>query len=257
MTQKTSLNRRSFLGLGAMTALGSITGVFGAARAFAGEGQAPVLVELFTSQGCSSCPMADALMSELVKRGDVIGLSYNVDYWDYIGWRDTLALPGNAVRQKDYVNALGLTNPYTPQMVIDGTVDVAGSRKAQVLAQIDKRLAGRKARISLPLSLTREGAEVKIDVGGAAGGTGSPAAVWVARIVRSQSVTIGGGENRGRAITYSHVVRSLTAVSRWTGTPLSLKLPARDPAVVSDAAVVWVQSGGMGEVLAAAQIDTR
>ena len=146
MTKTMPLTRRTLLtGLVAGAAYASLP-----RPAFAGETN-PVVVELFTSQGCSSCPPADALLGELAKRHDVVALSFNVDYWDYIGWKDGLASPDHGLRAAAYVNRLKLQSQYTPQMIVDGVADVIGNQKSAVLAAIDNRVRRPTAR--MPLSL--------------------------------------------------------------------------------------------------------
>ena len=147
------LNRRHFLR--AALASGLVPAIGGAARAAKPAGH-PVVVELFTSQGCSSCPPADALLGELSRRDDVITLGYHVDYWDYIGWPAPFADPLFTSRQRLYASALGNRTIYTPQMVLDGTLDQVGSRRFEVEAAIDRLLTANPAdRISVPITLSR------------------------------------------------------------------------------------------------------
>jgi hypothetical protein len=147
MTTSASLRN---LGAGCLTALGAL--LFWHA-ASAGEAQKqPVLVELFTSQGCSSCPAADVILGEIKQRKDVVALSFNVDYWDYIGWRDTLAKHENTVRQQAYEKVLPSHRMYTPQIVVDGVQDMPGNQRQDVVEAIQRRVSGQQGkRVSVAL----------------------------------------------------------------------------------------------------------
>jgi hypothetical protein len=236
---------------GCLAAFGAV--LFGSAVSAGDMAKQPVLVELFTSQGCSSCPQADQLMGELQKRDDVVALSFNVDYWDYIGWRDTLARHENTMRQQSYEKMLPSHRVYTPQMVVDGALDVVGNQRTDVVEAITHRVsevAGKRALITL--SGTGETLQVKI---AAMGGVKAPATVWLAHTLSSRTVNIGAGENTGRVITYSNVVRDFAAVGKWSGEALTLELPAHGAqGDLTDGVAVWVQSGNPGPVLGAVQI---
>ena len=217
----------------------------------AGETREPIMVELFTSQGCSSCPQADALLGELQARHDVVAVSFNIDYWDYIGWRDTLASHENTLRQQAYARVLSSHQVYTPEMVIDGDENVAGNQRDSALQLIEKCKHEDIAE-RVPVTLRLAGDDVDIAIGG---GQHRDATVWMAHTVASRSVEIGRGENRGRTVTYHNVVRSFAAVGKWSGDALSLRLPAKgQPGENSDGVVVWVQAGEMGQILGVAQI---
>jgi hypothetical protein len=182
-----------------------------------------VVVELFTSQGCSSCPVADALLAELADRPDVLALSLFVDYWDYLGWRDTLARPENTKRQYAYAKALKTYAPYTPQIVIDGRHDVVGNNKAQVNWAIEDRVKQRPAPV--PISVEPGPDTVTITVG-----AGQPveATVWLVRYAPRMTVEIGRGENGGHTFTYADAVQSMMPIGMWKGAPASFVLPRRD-----------------------------
>ena len=155
--------RRRVLALGAglcAAGLGS--------RLHAGSAR-PVIVELFTSQGCSSCPPADAFIEELKAIDRVVVMSFNVDYWDYLGWRDTLASPANSQRQYYYAKTRGDMDVYTPQMIIDGTTHFVGSNKAVIKAAIARSLNSTRATW-IPMSVTGSGGEIAISVGSASRG---------------------------------------------------------------------------------------
>ena len=248
MTNSASLKR---LSAGCLAALGAL--LFWQ-TASAGEAQKqPVLVELFTSQGCSSCPQADQILGDLKKRDDVVALSFSVDYWDYIGWRDTLARHENTLRQQAYEKVLPSHRVYTPQIVIDGANDMPGNQRQDVKDAIALRLsqvAGKRAAISL----TQAGDTVQVRIA-AATGVRAPATIWIAHTVSSRTVNIASGENGGKVVTYTNVVRDFAAVGKWAGDAVVLELPARGaPGEATDGVAVWVQAGNPGPVLGAAQL---
>ncbi len=220
--------------------------------AFAKENQSqPVLVELFTSQGCSSCPPADQILGELQKRNDVVALSFSIDYWDYIGWRDTLASHDNTLRQQAYEKVLPSHRVYTPQMVIDGVQDVVGNQRRDVIEVVDRRVRETRGK-RVPIVIKQSGRDVQVRIGG--GPATEPATVWLAHTLSSRTVNITKGENGGRTITYHNVVRDFMAVSKWSGQPLALALPAQGKqGEITDGVAVWVQADGQGPVLGAAQ----
>ena len=222
--------------------------------AMAGEAKPqPILVELYTSQGCSSCPQADVILGQIKGREDVVALSFNVDYWDYIGWRDTLAKRENTLRQQAYEKVLASHRVYTPQMVIDGVRDVVGNQRKDVLDAIARRV-GEAAAKRVPVSLTQSGDTVEVRIG-AMQGIRTPATVWLAHTLSSRTVNIASGENSGRVITYHNVVRDFSAVGKWSGEAVTLELPALGvPGETTDGVAVWVQAGDPGPVLGAAQI---
>lgn len=180
---------------------------------------APVVVELFTSQGCSSCPPADAFLTDLARqRRDVLPLAYHVTYWDYLGWKDPYSLDAATVRQRAYARYLGEDGVYTPQMVVDGATGFVGSSRSQGLDAI----AG-AARKPVAVSLTRDGVNFLITVGD---GTGH-GQVMLVGFDPVHETRIGRGENGGRTLTESNIVRSLTPVGAWTGSAVALRsMPA-------------------------------
>lgn len=222
-----------------------------ASSASAGGTREPIMIELFTSQGCSSCPAADAFLGELQARRDVIAISFNIDYWDYVGWRDTLASHENTLRQQAYARLLKPHQVYTPEMVIDGDENVPGNQREQALKIVeDCKREGLDQRVEVTLKLA--GNEVDVALGA---GPRRDATVWMAHTASARTIAIGSGENRGRTVTYHNVVRSFAAVGKWSGDALTLRLPAKgQPTENSDGIVVWVQSGDMGKILGAAQI---
>lgn len=253
-----------------------------AASGAVGGDARPVVVELYTSQGCSSCPPADALMTKLVQRKDVIGLSLPITYWDMLGWKDTLATEANTRRQKAYAAAMGRGGVYTPQIIVDGTKDLAGGRGDTVVRAVDAAVEARdttsddsdempvlgnavlslaaphpqKADWSVPVSVTGPAQHLRVAIGRApdfARKTKIDATVWLFRIRSSATVKIGRGENAGRTMTYRNVVSDIRDMGHWRGEPASLDLPRADAKTPAhDGVVVVVQDGGYGRILGAA-----
>jgi hypothetical protein len=210
----------------------------------------PVVVELFTSQGCNSCPPADEFLGELASEPGIIALSLHVDYWDYIGWRDPYASPAATARQRQYVRRLGLRYVYTPQMVIDGHADVAGLQRQNVLRTIEKAAVGRKA---LEVRFERaNGGRIVIPDGHAPEGG---AAVWLAVYDGSHQTKVPRGENAGRRLRNYNVVRELTRIGIWQGERLEIPFDmAAAAAQGRDGCAVIVQERPAGPVLGAAAI---
>jgi hypothetical protein len=210
----------------------------------------PVLVELFTSQGCSSCPPADDLFRDLARRSDVIALSLHVDYWDYIGWADTFAQPAFTDRQKGYAHAAGERMIYTPQMVVGGAVHVAGTKPMR-LAEAIERLG--EVPVAVDLTVRRTGTEVQIAAEARqadAGATPGPLVVQMLRYSPEETVQIGRGENAGRTVTYANVVTELATLGVWDGrAPLVMRVTIDGR---PDPVVVVLQREGHGPVVAAA-----
>jgi hypothetical protein len=200
------------------------------------------VVELFTSQGCSSCPPADKVIGELAKDPSVIALSMPIDYWDYLGWKDTLADARFSARQQAYSRVRGDRGVYTPQVVVNGSAHVIGSDREGIEGAIDHKVEG---VMSVPVSMSQAGKQITVSV---AASNKSPAAmhgeVWICSISKEVSIAIGRGENRGREITYHNVVRNLLKVGDWNGSAGSWTVPleniSRDGV---DAAAVYVQDG--------------
>ena len=219
------------------------------------------VVELFTSQGCSSCPPADQIIGELAKDPSVIALSLPIDYWDYLGWKDTLADSRFSARQKAYSHMRGEREVYTPQVVVNGSAHVIGSDRNGIESAIDdtKKADG---VMSVPVSMTLAGKQINISVvassKGPATGHGE---VWICSISKAVPITIGRGENRGREITYHNVVRNLLKVGDWNGTSGSWTVPLENISREGvDAAVVYVQDGNRdkpGPMLGAAYTSLR
>jgi len=201
------------------------------------------VVELFTSQGCSSCPPANANLVTLSTRPDVLALSWNVTYWDGLGWRDTFAQDAFTRRQRDYQRGLGNDNVWTPQVVVDGRDDVVGQRMAQIQGLID-----RHRPFTGPTVVFRDGGV------GLAGGTApaAPADVWLIRYEpRPINVPVERGENGGRTLPHADVVRELVRLGDWRGATVGYRLPASTR--VGLATAVLVQAPDGGPILAAAK----
>ncbi len=216
------------------------------------QGDTRVVVELFTSQGCSSCPPADAILSELAERDDVLALAYHVDYWDYIGWPDTFADAAHSDYQREYARAFDEGSIYTPQMIFNGTEGVVGSRRGEV--------NGALASASLPLSFDMNCDDELMHARIAANPAYGEAVVWLVTYQSRASVDIERGENRGRTLEYTQIVTDRRAVGVWDPTEgLVLKLPVKD--VMRDdsdgmALVLQQEEDGLpGRVLAAAAVD--
>lgn len=202
------------------------------------------VIELFTSQGCSSCPAADKIIGELTKDPSVIALSLPIDYWDYLGWKDTLADARFTARQKAYSHMRGDRDVYTPQVVVNGSKHVIGSNREGIESAMGDT-GKRDGVMSVPVSMTLNGKQINVSV--AASDQGSPAAhgeVWICSVSKAVPISIGRGENRGREVTYHNVVRNLLKVGDWNGAAGSWTVPleniSRDGV---DAAVVYVQDG--------------
>ena len=176
--------------------------------------QATTVVELFTSQSCSSCPPADALLTELDRtRPDLLVLTYHVTYWDRLGWRDPYSLPAATERQRTYAAHWPQDGLYTPQMVVQGTQQAVGSDRPAVLAAI---AAARPAGVALTLTLDAAGLQIGAGVGAGRG------TIVLVGFDRSHTTRVGAGENGGRTLTETNVVRSVTPVGPWVGSPVHL-----------------------------------
>lgn len=205
----------------------------------------PVVIELYTSQGCSSCPPADAMLHDLAKRDDVIALALHVDYWDYIGWADVFANPEFTARQHAYARAANSATVYTPQMVIGGVDHVIGSRPMQVMDAVQ---AQRRRGNPVTVSIARSGDRIQINA--EPGGRGD-FVVQLVRYTPQETVSIRRGENAGRNLSYANIVKSWDVISEWDGRS-ALNIAA--PAAGSDPVVVIIQHAGNGPVVGAAQL---
>lgn len=250
----------------AFTYLAAVVCAAVAAAPAAQAGEPRAVIELFTSQGCSSCPSADKLLGELARDPTLLTMSLPVDYWDYLGWKDTLALHGHTTRQRAYSLARGDRDVYTPQAVVNGVVHVLGSDKAA----IEKAIAQtRQNARPLAVPVTMKVADGKVTVTVAAAGikdSSANAEVWLCPITDATPVAVGRGENSGRTLTYHNVVRRWIKLGDWTGKAetfsVSLSdLPSKSYALSDiDRIAVFVQSGVAakpGVMLGAAQASLR
>ena len=213
-------------------------------------GEPLTVVELFTSQGCSSCPPADALIGELAGRDDVLALSEHVDYWDYLGWKDPFALAATTQRQRDYARRLGLGYVYTPQIVIQGAEQVTGSNRAAIMARLDQ---------------PEPPPQVDVAVGRADAGrftvsiSGTPvdeaADVWLVMFDKQHATRVIRGENRGREMHNYNVVRSFNRIGSWNGNTETFTATMPDSGDGGDACAVIVQTRNTGRILGPARLD--
>ncbi|QUS37495.1 DUF1223 domain-containing protein [Tardiphaga alba] len=226
------------------------TGALGIAVAFghiafcqSALAQPRAVVELFTSQGCSSCPPADKIIGDLAKDPSVIALSMPVDYWDYLGWKDTLADSRFSARQKAYSQVRGDRDVYTPQAVINGATQVIGSDVGRIEDAISDTKRG--PVMSVPVSVSVSGKHVHVSVAASSHAPGTAhGEVWICSVSKAVPITVGRGENRGKQLTYYNVVRNWLKVGDWNGSAAQWTLPlenvSRDGV---DTAVVYVQDG--------------
>lgn len=208
----------------------------------------PIVVELFTAQGCASCGEANQHLEKLAEQPGVLALTFPVDYWDYLGWSDTFAKPEFAERQRAYVEKLDLREPYTPQVVIDGRLQTGG-REAE---KIDRLLAEAAKAYRNPPDMAFIGSR-RVDVGTGRAPRGG-AEVWMVRYdPREQDVTVRRGDNRGQTVEHKNVVREIARLGTWRGRPTAYRLPR--PSEDGLVTAVLVQAPDGGRILAVAQKD--
>jgi hypothetical protein len=227
------------------------------------SGAPPLIVlELYTSQGCSFCPPADELLARLADEPGVLGLTLAIDYWDHLGWRDTLAHPEHTARQEYYNRNIRHRSVYTPQVVVDGFYFIAGSREHDVREAIRaRREAARKNPSGVLLDVRRKDGKLVIDLDSTGdfaalmekAGTGSDVSIWLMPYRNSIDVRIRRGANRGRTVTYRNVVEGLTHVGNWLGEKRTISVPLVTPD--ADGHAVLVQHDGKGWILAAARVE--
>ena len=218
--------------------------------------QPTAVLELFTSQGCSSCPPADKLFVELAREPGLIVLTMPVDYWDYLGWKDTLAQPAFSSRQRYYAQSRGDNTVYTPQAVVNGGMHVVGSDKAKIA------MLAAKSSLSVAVTIEEGADKGRITVGAShvARDVLSKGSVFLVPVMRSSSVAIARGENRGKSIAYANVARGIHRLGDWTGETVSFDLPAAQYKSLvtdmnADGYVVLLQSDAKksGKILGAAR----
>ena len=235
------LARNNSLGITLTASLAAIAFSGGASARSAGQ---PVVVELFQSQGCSSCPPANAMLNRLVDRADLLPLNFGVTYWDQLGWKDKFAHPAYTARQWDYARSGKRSNVATPQFIINGHAVVTGS-DARQLAQA---IRGEDRNDNGPM-ITIDGKSIRIARGPANG----PATVWLVRYdPRIRNVNIGRGENQGRMLPHRNVVTGLRSLGIWNGKTAVFDQPAyRDAGQLS---AILIQQGSGGRIIAARRL---
>jgi hypothetical protein len=209
-------------------------------------GERPIVVELFTSEGCSSCPPADALLAELAGRPDVLALSFHVDYWDRLGWKDPFSSPDATRRQHGYADLLGLATVYTPQMVVDGGWQAVGSDRGEVEQALG---SARRNHDDVPIALAVDHGQAQITLG--QGGDGVAATLLLVGFDRRHVTAVSRGENSGRTLSHIDVVRSIDEVAQFDGRARALKVPIRVPC---DRVAAILQAGD-GRVIGVATGD--
>jgi hypothetical protein len=211
--------------------------------ALAGDAAHPTVVELFQSQGCSSCPPAEANVGAISDRADVLALSFEVDYWDRLGWKDTFSKPAWTARQYGYARAMNRDGVYTPQVVVNGRVEGDGLESGALASLVRRGERGAGG----PSVGFYEG---RVTVGAGAAPAGG-ADVWLARYIpHAVEVTIPRGENGGHTLPYTHVVREMVLLGKWRGEAATFPAPGGD-ASLAEAAIV--QGSGSGPIIAAAR----
>ncbi|RVD54239.1 DUF1223 domain-containing protein [Mesorhizobium sp. M2D.F.Ca.ET.185.01.1.1] len=223
-----------------------LAGAMLAATVGAAAAQPLTVVELFTSQGCSSCPPANANLIKVKDQPGVLALSFNVTYWDYLGWKDTFGRKEFTERQVTYEPPLGHDGPFTPQVVVNGRADGVGARSGEIQNLIAQSLTNKGGRTLGPeLSLGQD--KVSVGAGKAPGGG---ADIWLVRYNKGVvEVPVARGENTGRTLPHANVVHALTRLGSWNGAATTLPLPAATGGLST---AVLVQAPGGGPILAAA-----
>jgi hypothetical protein len=220
-----------------------------AGASIASAASRPAVVELFTSQGCSSCPPADAYIGELVQRRDVLALTYHVQYWDDLGWRDRFGLSSATLRQRNYAAFLHLYSVYTPQVVFDGRADFVGSDRKSIGSSLAS------ARAGVPVSIAVSDGQILVDVG--ALGDAAACDVLLVSYLRTAVSPIGRGENAGRTLNEFNIVRDIRTLGRWAGEAREYR--ARIDALPADATdvAVLVQAAGQAPIIGAGTMALR
>jgi hypothetical protein len=229
--------KRTFITLFVAT-FGSLPAVAVAAR--------PVVVELFTSQGCSSCPPADALLGELARKPNVIALAYHVDYWDELGWKDSFSIPEAAQRQRGYVRRLSKSGAFTPQAVVSGDTSLIGSNRAEMKQAI---AADRDA---LAIKLSMAGANVSIHL---LEPWNEPMDVYAVSYLDKATTKVGRGENARRSLEEFNIVRSFKHLGKWNGKPQKMSVPLASLPSDATSVAVLLQRPGQGAIAGAAALS--
>jgi hypothetical protein len=212
----------------------------------------PVVVELFTSQGCSTCPPADAYLGELASRPGIIALAFHVDYWNYIGWTDPFASKAATDRQRGYAKQLGLRYVYTPQMVINGTMEGVGSGREAITQLLSDAAADKSPHVAVSVA-RGPGGQILVHIDG--GQTAEPATIWLVGFDREHTTQVPRGENEGRVLRDYQVVRTLKEIGSWSGEAVDLAL-AENAATGDGGVGVLVQLKGTGRIVGAGCVKT-
>ncbi|MDF2366372.1 thioredoxin family protein [Sneathiella sp.] len=241
--------KRNRLAILAVSCLSAVMMIVGAQSASAQSAHQPsTVVELYTSQGCSSCPPADELLGDLIKDEKVMGLSFAVTYWDYIGWKDIFGSAANDDRQVEYRGRFNSRYVYTPQMVVGGKAHVVGSDRSSVNALIEKHTDHAK---NLPLEWAFNGDILDVNLPAGSGA----ATIWLVDIDRIKDVDIRRGENTGRIITYHNVVRKIRSLGEWSGDAKTISLDLNEMRTEGrDGCALIIQQEGYGPILAALEV---
>lgn len=239
-----------------VTALALTMSAFAATPAAnAGDRNGAVVVELFTSQGCYSCPPAEKFLGDLSGEKSIIALEFHVDYWDNLvhggdgKWKDVFSKPAYTQRQRGYNQRIrGTGNIYTPQMVIDGKLEAVGSRRLAVLTAIRKAESASKQRLDIGVTLA-SGKVGKVTLAGPVKASGS---VWLVRFIKAQETRVRSGENKGKALLSHNIVTGMKKIGKWSGTPAAIPVSGFELADGEGCAVL-VQDNRQGPILGAAQ----
>lgn len=233
-------------------ALSLIVGLFATLASAQAAAGPKAVVELFTSQGCSSCRAADAYFGELARRDDILALAFHVDYWDYLGWRDTFGLAENTARQREYAETHGTRRIYTPQIVVNGRTELVGSERPAIEAAVAA------SSLPVPVEMRRGSGTVEIRVGPRPLPGGWRTTIRLVLFTSVARVEIARGENAGATMSYHNIVRTMRPIGMWDGGPVTITLPM-DELIGDgvDGCAVIVQEdmqGGTGAIVGAAKL---
>jgi hypothetical protein len=238
-------------------ALAALAGIVSAVSVSAQTVPTPMpitVLELYTSQGCSSCPAADALFKSYVERPDILALSFSVDYWDYLGWKDTLASPKFTERQRGYGKAISNGQIYTPQIVVNGTRHVVGSSRGDIDAAVVASRSSAAAQ-AFAVDASRVDGGIAVQISDAPKSQLRPPAagvIWLVRVVGRVPIAVMRGENSGKTLTYFNSVRDVARVGEWTGQNTMIRVPPGAAALAANERyAVLIQRGEQGPLLGA------
>jgi hypothetical protein len=233
-------------------AIAALVSIIGSGSVSAQTALPITVLELYTSQGCSSCPAADALFKSYVERPDVLALSFSVDYWDYLGWKDTLASPKFTERQRGYGRSISNGQIYTPQMVVNGARHVVGSSRGDIDAAVTAA-RGASAAQAFKVEASRVDGGIALQAG-AVSAVAQPASgvIWLLTVRGKQTISVKRGENSGNTLTYFNSVRDVAQVGEWTGKSTTVRFPVgAAPLGPDEQYAVLIQRGAQGPLLGA------